>query len=578
MVGINKNRVVEQQLLAHFEQLPAVIIAPALGAIFTTWVLWTAVNREYLLIGLSAVLIISLIRLVLYYSYRRNKIDLKDPSWRNIIVYIALISGCVWGSAVIFLYPPEDPNYYIYMFVLLSLVPVAPLAAVAVYMPSFYAYYLPCMIPFVIFLMFQDTRAEVSTAFLLMMMMAATITFAQKYSETLTESIKLRLKLADQKASLELAAKMKAKFMASASHDIRQPVHTLGLSLESLRNKIDNSIAENILNTMDDSVASLRRMLSNFLDVSKLDADVVEINRVNFRLDDLLFNLCEQYRPLARKKGIELNYVPSSVIVNSDPILLERVLRNLLSNAIKYTEFGRVLLGCRRKTKSINVYIIDTGIGIAEKNLPEIFHEFIQVNKSASFGDYGFGLGLSIVDRICNLLGHGVSVESKLGFGSKFSVNIPVGVAVAAFQPSIMADGINLKDVSIALLDDDEIILHSMHDCLEQWGADVITGQDIKMLIEQYQAKKIHPDILIVDYNLGNGQTAKNAISYFKAAFEATEYLIITGDTNPELIVDAHQHGQLLLHKPIDPTQLKICIQGMMAKGKAKLPGLSSAL
>ena len=571
---IAKQRIITEQLHAHFRQLPAVAIAPALGALFTSWVLWDAVNTDYLLIGLGSVLLVSLIRLILYFLYTSQRLVLDDtPKWRHITVLIALLSGCIWGCMVIFLYPPRDPDYQVYMLVLLSLVPVAPVAAVAVYLPAFYAYYLPCVIPFVVYLAMQDNRGERLTAILLLMLMGATITFAKKYSDMLAEAIRLRLQLSDQKDSLLEAAKLKTRFMATASHDIRQPVHALGLFLESLRRKVSEGSGMKILQNMEESIMSLRRMLNAMLDISRLDAHMVEVNRVDFRLHDILLKLYDEYFPLALQKGLRFDYVPVSVVVDSDPALLERILRNLLSNAIKYTRQGRIILGCRRKRDTIAIMVCDSGRGIPATQIDDIFHEFTRFGDATYSADKSLGLGLSIVERLCRILDHSIRVVSKPGKGSAFSIEVPrskkLPLTVQEDRPAGQDRAPDFSGLTIALIDDDAAIINGMQNLLQQWGARTVAGQtadEICMLVGQ---SKQPPDILIIDYHLAGGATADTAIREFGRAFgPSLPVLIITGDTSAERIIAAYQAGYILLHKPVAPERLRLGIEELIGLSK----------
>lgn len=278
-----------EQLHTHYQQLPAMIIAPALGALFTAWVLWDAVNTTYLKIGLAGVLGISVVRIFLYRKYfSRNRQRESQQLWRYLAISLALISGCIWGSTAIFLYPPLQAEYEVYMLVLLALVPVAPMAALAVYMPAFYVYYLPCVAPFVITLGLQEGRAERMTALLLLMMSGAIITFANKYAAMLTEAIRLRLQLADQTKQLEQAAIVKTRFLAAASHDLRQPVHAMGLFIASLQSQSAELRESKLFTQIEQSILVLRRMLDAMLDISRLDAGIVEIHQQDFKLSKLM--------------------------------------------------------------------------------------------------------------------------------------------------------------------------------------------------------------------------------------------------------------------------------------------------
>ncbi len=565
-----KQRLTAEQLHSHFQQLPAVIIAPALGALFTAWVLWDAVNTNYLAIGLAGVLLISTLRIFLYQWYfSQDNQRTRQKLWRRIAIGTALVSGSLWGSAAIFLYPPLLPEYEVYMLVLLALVPVAPVAALAVYMPSFYAYYIPCLAPFIITLGLQDSRAERMTALLLLMMMGATLTFANKYADMLAEAIRLRLQLADKKEALEQAAVVKTRFLAAASHDLRQPVHAMGLFLESLRNLVSGIDAGKLLQRIDEVTLNLRRMLDAMLDISRLDAQVVEVKRTDFSLGEMFDRLRDEYAPLAEQKGLRFHCAGPRAVVNSDPALLERILRNLLSNAIKYTCKGGILLGCRRHHGLVRVQVYDTGPGIPAHQLDEIFLEFTQLQNAERNLKKGLGLGLSITKRLGHLLQHKITVRSCPGKGSTFSVELPLAKDTPSVfeqkNTEIQAGELHLDDSLVVVIDDDEAVRAAMLSLLQQWGANVVVDASAEDVLKHIRKSDQTPDLLIIDYRLSHGKTALDAIAVLEQEIEKdTPTIIVTGDTAPERIREAHNAGYLLLHKPVDPERLKVCINALL--------------
>lgn len=559
-----------EQLHTHYQQLPAMIIAPALGALFTTWVLWGAVNTTYLSFGLAGVLSISALRILLFQRYfAQDRRETATEKWHYLAISLALISGCIWGSMAIFLYPPLQPEYDVYMLVLLALVPVAPMAALAVYMPAFHAYYLPCITPFIITLGMQESRAERMTALLLLMMTGAIITFANRYAAMLTEAIRLRLQLADKTEQLEQAAIVKTRFLAAASHDLRQPVHAMGLFLESLQNRYRELRDSKLFTQVEQSILTLRRMLDAMLDISRLDADMVEIRRQNFRLDKLLNHLHNEYAPLATRKGLRFRYVASRQVVNSDPVLLERILRNFLSNAIKYTHHGRILLGCRRRGEQMLIQICDSGFGIPASRLDEVFFEFTRLHNAENHSEQGLGLGLSIIKRLAHLLEHEITVHSEEGRGSIFSIAVPCSqnIAESIHKNNAIhsAPAPELRQWRVLIVDDDEAVRLGMAALLEQWHAEVISAAGMNDLSDKISQLDCAPNLLLVDYHLSANICAQDVIHALQVEFgKQIPTIIITGDTEPTRIREAHEAGHILLHKPVDPEKLKACISSLV--------------
>ena len=474
-----EERLTAEQVRIHITHLPAMIIAPTLGGLFSAWVLWEAVEERYLAIGMALVLLLSALRALLYYWYRATPERRQyERKWRRLAILGALVSGIIWGSAALFLYPPLDPDYLVYLVALLALIPVAPVAALAIYMPAFYAYYLPCIIPFLIVLLASGNRPEQLTALLLIMMSGATMNFAREYAKTLNENLRLRLQLSDKKEALEETARVKTHFLAAASHDLRQPVHAMGLFLESLRPRLRKPEDRELLDNVDNALQGLRGMLSEMLDISRLDAEVVHVDRRPLRLCNLLEKLAQEYAPQAAGKGLRLRFrcPDQGITVISDSSMLERILRNLLENALKYTQRGGILLACRQRGDHVLVQVIDTGRGIAAEKLDEIFLEFTQIDNPARDATRGLGLGLAIVQRLARLLGHEITVRSRPGQGSAFNLWLTGGEESARAAPAASAPA-SPTDRSLAglgpvlIIDDDEDIRSGTARLLRRNGA-----------------------------------------------------------------------------------------------------------
>ncbi|HEB97878.1 MAG TPA: hybrid sensor histidine kinase/response regulator [Thiotrichales bacterium] len=564
-----KERLTAEQVRIHITHLPAMIIAPSLGGLFSAWVLWGAVEDRYLVIGMALVFLVSALRALLYHWYRATPERRQyERKWRRLAILGALVSGIVWGSAAIFLYPPLDPDYLVYLVALLALIPVAPVAALAIYMPAFYAYYLPCIIPFLIVLLASGNRPEQLTALLLIMMSGATINFAREYAKTLNENLRLRLQLSDKKEALEKTARVKTHFLAAASHDLRQPVHAMGLFLETLRNRLREGEDLALLNHVESARLGLRGMLDEMLDISRLDAEVVKVNKCSFAVAGLLERLAQEYAPLASQKGLRFCRVIREAVVFSDPAQLERILRNLLDNALKYTERGGILLACRRRGERVLLQVYDTGRGIPPQCLDEIFQEFTQIDNPARDASRGLGLGLAIVDRLNRLLDHGLEVRSRVGRGSVFSLWVDAGRAadVASIAHGMVAPTSRPgRGEKLLVIDDDEAIRTGMAELLNQWGYQALAADSAETALALLQQPPTTPDLLLVDYRLADGDTALDAIGRLLQRLGVDiPAIIITGDTDPARIREAHDSGHLLLHKPLEANRLKLCVETLL--------------
>lgn len=556
-------RVIDEMVRVHYGQFPAMAVAPFAGVLFTAWVLWGAVPNHYLAAGMVLVGLLSATRLWLYWRYRRaDAAQAGSRRWRTCTVVVALLAGGVWGSAAPLLYPPLLPGYEVFVLVLLALVPIVPVAALAAYMPAFYAYYLPCAGSFVATLALHGGLPERLTAVLLVMMMGAMVAFARHHSRCLAEAVRLRFELAEKSEALEQAVWQKSQFIAAASHDLRQPVHSMGLFLESLRHQTAARGDAKWLDHIAASLASLRSMLTNMLDLSRLDAAVVRPQCVDFAAADLVGRLHDEFAALAARQGLELRCRGHDLAVRSDPALLERVLRNLLSNALQCTQRGGVLLACRPHASAVSFEVWDTGVGIADEHREAIFREFTRFDPhEGAHSSRGLGLGLAIVKRLCGLLGHEVQLRSRRARGSVFKIVVqrshaPVNTSVAAMSaPS------DVSGALVAVIDDDEGVRAGVVALLEKWGCRSVAADTLAAAAQRIEAAGELPDLLLVDHGLQPSSQAPQTIDALQRRFaRPLPVILITGDTAPSITRQAYAAGQLLLHKPVDPVRLKACI------------------
>lgn len=363
------------------------------------------------------------------------------------------------------------------------------------------------------------------------------------------------------KNEAERASLAKSKFLAAASHDLRQPVQALVFFAATLETRVIDGMAATILGDMRGSIDSLNVLLESLLDVSRLDAGLISPRMVNFSLSTLTERLVAEITPLAKDKGLTVRAVGSSAVIRSDPVLLGRVLQNLLANAVRYTRNGAILVGCRRKGSSVAIEIWDTGIGIPGDRLEDVFQEFVQIGNSERDRSQGLGLGLAIVNRLGKLLGHPLNVRSVEGRGSVFSIQVPVTHFSASCNVAPLDQGTRLAGAgsgTIFVIDDEASVLRSLRLILEAWGYDVLTAQSEEEVVEILRDCPVPPNLIVADYRLREGTTGAQVIQRIRKQFQAPiPSVIITGDTAPERLREAEAHGLDLLHKPVQPTELR---------------------
>jgi signal transduction histidine kinase len=358
----------------------------------------------------------------------------------------------------------------------------------------------------------------------------------------------------------EQANTAKTRFLATASHDLRQPIHALGLFFAVLAERVRNAETGPLIKQIEDSIGAIDNMLNALLDVSKLDAGVVQPKVGTVAVAGLFQRLETEYQSLAQETGNRLRVRPCQALVQSDAAMLERMLRNLISNALRYTSKGRVLVVARHRGAKLRIEVYDTGSGIPANKLDDIFQEFYQLGNPERDRRQGLGLGLAIVRRVAALLGHDITVRSRLGHGSCFAISLPLArkSPQQAPLPAPTPPGLELKDRRVLVLDDDSAILAAMEGLLKCWGCQVSTATSLEEARVKIVASATAPELLIVDYRLRGQASGLNAAAALQAVLDhRVPVLVITADTAPDRLREAQASGYPLLHKPVQPAKLR---------------------
>ena len=384
--------------------------------------------------------------------------------------------------------------------------------------------------------------------------------------QEIDERRRVEARLREAKLEAEQANLSKTKFLAAVSHDLLQPLNAARLFTSALLERPSETLVRNVSNSLED----VENLLGTLVDISKLDAGVIKADIAPFALSELLDNLAAEYTELARSEGLALHFVGCSALVRSDIQLLARILRNLLSNAIRYTYNGRVVLGCRRQHQRLLIQVWDSGMGIAEERLEEIFQEFKRGDVQRPDQDRGLGLGLAIVEKIAGILGHRISVKSWPGKGSMFSVEVPLSATAPKSLPILaMSEPMleRLQGARVWVLDNDAAICAGMRTLLEGWGCQVITAlseQDLARQVDNYHAEA---DLLIADYHLDDDQNGVDAVARINGRRgRAIPALMITANYSNELKQQIRELGHTLMHKPVRPMKLKTAMSHLLGK------------
>jgi len=376
--------------------------------------------------------------------------------------------------------------------------------------------------------------------------------------------------LAAQKSEAERASAAKSRFMAAVSHDLRQPMHALGLFLDDLKSIELPPQTAPLLEHMESALHSTQSLLDSILVISRLESGLIAPNFMAFPLQPVLERLRRAFSAVAQKKSLSLRVVSCNAVVFSDPALLERILANLVSNALRYTDSGGVVLGCRRRGPALRIEVWDTGLGIAPEHQEAIFREFFRIER-ANDNRGGLGLGLAIVQSCTQLLGYTVGLTSVPGRGSRFSLQVPLGQlpAHALAEPDLMAEDdsgpATFAGLRVLVVDDDAVILERTARLLERWGCRVImaaSGPQAEALLARESAS---PDLIISDLRLDHGELGTEVVQRLRARLRPNlPALLLTGDTSLQTARDVRRSGLTLLYKPVPPAKLRIVMKNLL--------------
>ncbi len=361
------------------------------------------------------------------------------------------------------------------------------------------------------------------------------------------------------KEEAERANLAKSKFLAAASHDLRQPLQSLILFAGVLKGYVQGPRGEQALKQLENGLGALKALLDSLLDVSQLDAGIVKPEITDFPVSGVLDGIAASYAPVASAKGLGWQLESCTDGVRSDTTLLGRMLRNLVENAIRYTTTGHIRIICHRIEDRLRIEVEDTGIGIPPEQLDHIFEEFHQVGNHARDRRQGLGLGLAIVRRIADLLGHRVEVRSRPREGSTFSIELPLAMMGAAGLPVPRDAGSdqNGQGRLVVVIDDDALVLESLEVILTEWGYQAIAAVSAEEAVAQVRKFGRRPDIVMADYRLQDGRTGTEAILAIRALFNyPIPGLILTGETDPKFLRECTGHDVGIAHKPVMPSQL----------------------
>ncbi|MBT8078014.1 MAG: response regulator [Gammaproteobacteria bacterium] len=563
-----------EQIRVLYSQQPLSLLGTVLVAVLAGTILWDDVDQRLLIPWLVLVIVTMLARVVNLVLFNRAAPRVADMSgWRWRAIGFALLSGLIWAALPAMFIDGNEPFTLINVVVFCVGMGAGSLAAQCVYLPVLYSFSVPLLIALPVSVHINGGEFS-HFAYLGYAFGATMLGFAKGANAVFKRSIAMRFEndrlireLKIQKAEAEAANIAKSRFLAAASHDLRQPLHAVGLYSGALRD-LSESPEQHALNAkMERAIDSLDDLLGHILELSKLDAGVVQPDLQHFDMQDLVARIEERYSAIAKQRGLQYETIADDVVVESDPRLLERILDNLLSNAVQFTSDGGIQLRVVAVGSKVHVTVRDTGSGIPAAEQQNIFEEFYQLGNPERDRSKGLGLGLSIVQRLCRLLDHELDIRSAPGRGTEIVVSMAAGdrEQIAAQDAESMPLNLNLADKRVMVIDDEQDVREATQAQLASWGCSVSLADSLEQAIRITDGEPA--ELLIVDYRLRDHESGIDAVIDYRKLFgDDIPAVLITGDTAPERIREAVDSGIQVLHKPVTPGQLRMCVNQLTSR------------
>ena len=555
------------QTRARLRTFPSMVLSQAIIEPLLVALLWGQISHQALLSWLALLMLLHCAELWSWWKYRHDTSTIEHcREWRLRFIVFALAVGTMWGIAAVCFFSTDLVYQALLICVILGL-SAGAVTMNPVYPPALYSYLAVILLPTIVRVAYEGDTLHLILAAMLTLFTIVIVDSGRHLARTFYislsqryENISLVAQLTKEKSRAELASREKSRFLATASHDLRQPLQALMLFSDAMQDAAREPKTKQLSAQIGKSVNALVEMFDELLDVSKLEAGIVEARWQNFELPPLLDRLYVDLIPLANSKKLDFHMPGGDWVVYSDPFLLDRILRNLISNALRYTDQGGVSVDCIKCEEGLRFVVKDTGVGISPEALPHIFEEYYQVDNQHRDRRKGLGLGLAIVRRVENLLGCRVEVTSTPGMGSEFSFVIPLGNSREQLaQPFGMSLACyDLHGVTVALVEDDFDIRQMLGGLMTEWGCRVFAGEFAEDVMRKISVAGKRPDILVCDYRLPQGMTAVHVIKRLRELWNhEIPSLILTGDTAAEVLQDIHASKAILLHKPISPLRLR---------------------
>jgi two-component system, sensor histidine kinase len=585
-------QVLAEQIRSVYLQSPATTIGSLVVGVVLLVIMWKQVPHAWLITWMLVLCAHQALRVYHYLSYRKaSATEQSDPRWGRLYTMAVALAGCIWGSAGALMFVTDSIAHQAILLVILTGNVAVSMLALSAFAPAVYTFVPLALLPFIVRALMQGDGAHVYLAVYAVLVLVIALVFGRSMNRMIHESLSKRFEnldlieqlqhrteqLEEQTAvaeqarrDVEKAHSAKVQFFRAANHDLRQPLHALGMFGRALGERIRYPEVQRMVEGMNASIRALENLFNALLDLSKLEGGGIEPNRRHFPLRTLLQNVTRDFQVEAEAKRLDFRLAATDVFVYTDAILLERIVRNLVSNAVRYTQKGGVLLGCRKRRGQISIEIWDTGAGIAESERERIFEEFYQIGSPARHSTKGIGLGLSIVQRLTQLLDHKLELASRPGRGTMFRLTVPQGQEAKLVQTAPVADltdGDALAGKLVLVIDDEPAILEAMKAMLSAWHCESVTADSSDAALEGIAQAQDYPDVIIADYRLQSHETGVQAARRIRWELGMQiPTILITASTSGEHLADAEAAGFLIMSKPVLPEDLERLMRNALSQ------------
>lgn len=576
-------RVEQQRVAMLYGNTLAVSGSALLMAVLMVIIAWPQISAARLLAWCGAVALVQGWLQWLSYTYRHASNATSEPRlWGMRLALVAGIAGLVWGSAVFVLVGTNQPLTLALISACLASRTTISIMTHAYFPPALNAFAVPIFSLLALRYVLDGGYNNAALGVLWLAVLGYVLLFVDRQARAVATQIRLRCEnealvdelkrqntIAEQaRVGAEEASRSKSRFFAAANHDLRQPLHSLGLFATALHNGSVDEPSRKLIDQILLCTESLEQLFDNLLDISRLDAGQVEVKRDTVPVSAVFDRLRSTFAVPAQEKGLKLRVRGSKLLLTTDSTLLFRMLSNFVSNAIRYTDNGSVLVACRRRGSSVLVEVWDSGIGILPEQHERVFEEFYQLNNPERDRTRGLGLGLATVKRIAGLLDHPLRLRSIPGRGSRFTIAIPradpdniqsVSATIEQKVPNL------LRGKWLVVIDDEASVRLGMQSLLESWGCKCITAMDAGEALQNMDGRV--PDFIIADLRLRGEDTGIEAIRVLRAELgESIPAVLISGDTATEQLRKVSAAGLTIMHKPLKAVRLRAMLNHEFAK------------